>query len=110
MSKFIPTLPLSGLKSIEYKPFKWTVSPHKIDPYLTYRLIEPGYEVWNKIQLRERGLESFTERIIADNNLTENTCMNCHIPSGNNPDLSFFHNRGNNGCLLYKFDAADDTK
>jgi hypothetical protein len=86
---------------IEYKPFKWTISPHKIDPYLTYRLIEPGYEVWNKIQLRERCMENFSERIIADNNLTENTCMNCHIQSGNNPDLSFFHIRGKNGGMIF---------
>ena len=30
---------------IKYRPFDITVSKDKIDPYLTYRLIEPDYEV-----------------------------------------------------------------
>ena len=36
----------------EFKPFTWTVVKDKIDPYLTYRLIEPDYEIWNQIQIQ----------------------------------------------------------
>lgn len=82
---------------IEYKPFNWHVKESPVDGYLSYRLIEPGYEVWNKIQLVERNVESFDERILADNNLTEGACMNCHIYGNNNPDLSMFHMRGKMG-------------
>ena len=64
---------------IQYKPFKWHVKSDKVDSFLSYRLIEPGYEVWNKIQIAERNVENFDQRILADNNLTNGSCMNCHI-------------------------------
>jgi len=82
---------------IKYLPFEWTITKDKIDPCLTYRLIEPGYEVWNKIQLCERNLENFSVDVIADNNLTGGSCMNCHVFGGQNPNLSFFHLRGEKG-------------
>lgn len=89
-----------GGRWIQYAPFSWTIAEDKIDPYISYRLIEPGYEVWNAIQLRERSLESFTERVIADNNLTDRSCMNCHTYTRNDPSLSFFHLRGKNGGTI----------
>lgn len=33
----------------EYKSFTWMVAKDKIDPFLTYRLIEPDYEVWHQV-------------------------------------------------------------
>lgn len=83
-----------------YKPFYWEVVSDEIDPYLSYRLIEPGYEVWNSIQLCERHLETFNERVLADNNLTEGACMNCHIYGNQNSGLSMFHLRGPNGGTI----------
>ena len=85
---------------IKYLPFEWKISKDKIDPFLTYRLIEPGYEVWNKIQLCERNLENFSVIVLADNNLTETSCMNCHIFGNQNPNLSFFHLRGEKGGTI----------
>lgn len=82
---------------IKYHPFEWTIAEEKIDPYLTYRLIEPGYEVWHKIQLCERNLENFSVKVFADNNLTDMSCMNCHVFGNQNPNFSFFHLRGKNG-------------
>lgn len=90
----------SNNKWIKYAPFHWTVVPDKIDPYLSYRLIEPGYEVWNKIQLCEREIETFKERVIADNNLTDGSCMNCHIYGNQDGALSMFHLRGPNGGTI----------
>lgn len=87
-------------KWIRYAPFPWTIAPERIDPFLSYRLIEPGYEVWNAIQLRERCLESFDERVIADNNLLQGACMNCHIYGNQDPALSFFHLRGKQGGMI----------
>jgi hypothetical protein len=83
-----------------YKPFLWTVTEDRIDPYLSYRLIEPGYEVWNKLLLCERHLESFKVRILADNALTENSCMNCHTYGNQDPGTSFFHLRGPGGGTI----------
>lgn len=91
---------LVGKEWIRYAPFHWQVAPEKIDSYLSYRLIEPGYEVWNTLQLRERNLENFDERIIADNNLTDGSCMNCHIYGNQDPSLSLFHLRGAQGGTI----------
>ena len=87
-------------KSIKYQPFEWKIVEDKIDPYLTYRLIEQGFKVSNKIRLCERNLESFSERVIADNNLTEFSCMNGHILGNQNPNLSFFYIQGEKGGLV----------
>ena len=46
-------------KWLRYPSFYWQVVPEKLDSYISYRLIEPGYEVWNKIQLCEREINSF---------------------------------------------------
>ncbi|MDR2498666.1 MAG: hypothetical protein LBD28_04425 [Tannerellaceae bacterium] len=85
---------------ISYKAFRWQISEQKIDPFITYRLIEPGYEVWNHIRLCERNITSFSERIFADNKLADRACMNCHIPTNQNPQLSFFHIRGPKGGTI----------
>lgn len=85
---------------IQYAPFEWLVAADPIDPYLSYRLTEPGYEVWNDIQLVERNLESFGERVVADNNLTDRSCMNCHIYGNQDPDLSLFHIPGEKGGMI----------
>ena len=81
----------------QYMPFLWHVTRDTLDPFLSYRLIEPGYEVWKSIQLAERHVETFGERIIADNQLTGNNCMNCHTYGNQDPGLSFFHLRGPGG-------------
>jgi hypothetical protein len=87
-------------RRIRYAPFRWLITRDRIDPYLSYRLIEPGYEVWNTIQLKERHLESFGERTIADSNLAEGACMNCHIYGNQDAGLSFFHVRGKRGGTI----------
>ena len=80
----------------------WTihVSPYPIDPYLTYRLIEPGFEVWDDLEIIERSLESFDARPISDWRNTRNKCMNCHIHSQGRGDLSMFYLRGEGGGAI----------
>lgn len=90
---------------LQYPPFTWQVAPEKIDGYLSYRLIEPGYEVWNTIQLRERNIETFDEKVIADNNLVDGNCMNCHIYGNQSGDLSLFHLRGEKGGTILNRDG-----
>ena len=80
-----------------FPAFTWQVADEAVDPYLSYRLIEPSYKVWNKMQLRERNVENFDERILVDNQDLGGTCVNCHIPSGQRGDLSFFQLRGQQG-------------
>ena len=83
-----------------YKTFFWDVSEEAIDPYLTYRLIEPDYEIYQNLSLRERCVENFDERPIADYGLVGNRCMNCHTYGGQSPQLSMLYVRGEGGGAI----------
>lgn len=84
------------------RSFCWTVIPDKIDRYLSYRLIEPAYEVWNMLSINERDLESFSERKLADNNITSYACMNCHTSNRAADPTTFLHVRGAKGGTVYR--------
>ena len=90
---------------LRYPSFTWQVVADKLDAYVSYRLIEPGYEVWNALQIRERCIENFEERILADNSRTEGKCMNCHVHGGNSGNLSMFHLRGEGGGTVLNRDG-----
>ena len=66
------TVSVTALKDgrwTEYKSFSWHVVKDKLDPWLTYRLIEPDYEVWNNLQIIQRCVEDFEyERNMAEAN------------------------------------------
>lgn len=81
---------------------EWTflVSEDPIDPCLTYRLIEPGFEVWDDLEIHERNLETFETRVLSDWRHTENKCMNCHIHAQGRGDLSMFYLRGEGGGAI----------
>ena len=83
-----------------YKRFHWYVVRDSIDSYLTYRLIEPGYSVWNRLQIKQRCVENFDEYALADYNLQENRCMNCHTPGSQSPQLSMLYVRGKGGGAI----------
>ena len=85
--------------------FAWHVVADSVDAYVSYRLIEPGYEVWNALQIRERCVENFNERILADNARTGRGCMNCHIHGQGRGDLSMFHLRGKGGGTVLNRDG-----
>jgi|WetSurMetagenome_2_1015567.scaffolds.fasta_scaffold00009_77 hypothetical protein len=96
---------LAGGKWLEYKPFLFYVSPDKIDPFLSYRLIEPGYEVYYKLQICQRNLENFEEKVIIDNNLIKGGCINCHTYNFQDPSTSFFHLRHKEGGTMIQKDG-----
>ena len=73
----------------------WTISAEPIDRYLSYRLIEPAYEVWSGIQIEQRDMESFGTVLLGDNRNAGHTCMNCHTSNRNG--TSFMHLRGAKG-------------
>ncbi len=88
-----------------YRPFHWTVTNDSIDPYLTYRLIEPDYEVYQNLTLQERCLENFDERSISNYGLVGNRCMNCHTYGSQNPNLSMLYVRGEGGGAILNRDG-----
>ena len=78
--------------------FSWTVMADPIDRYMSYRLIEPAYEVWSGIQIEQRDLTSFSTRLLGDNRNAEKCCMNCHTSNRNG--TSFMHLRGAKGGTI----------
>lgn len=80
-------------KWVEYAPIKWTIAPEPIDSYIAYRLIAPGYTLWNKMGLYQRNLENYTETAIIENKMSGRNCVNCHSFCMQNPDKMLFHMR-----------------
>jgi len=85
---------------IEYKSFHWQVVADKIDPYLTYRLIEPDYEIWNNVQIQQRCVENFDVNALGHYEQLENRCMNCHTFANQDPQLSMMYVRGPGGGAI----------
>jgi len=77
-----------------YAPFNIFVATDSIDSHLAYRLIDPGYEMWDQMGIYIRNLQNFDEQPVITNNLTSRGCMNCHSFHNYNPDRMMFHSRG----------------
>lgn len=84
-----------------YKPFSIYVSADGIDPYIAYRLIEPGYEKWYKMGIYQRSLADYTQTVILENSQTDHNCMNCHSFCNRNPQQMMFHLRGGKQAGTY---------
>lgn len=73
--------------------FKIYISSDPIDPYLSYRLIEPGYEVWGNMGIYQRCLANYEEDAIFENSRVKEICVNCHATNQGNPEEYIFHQR-----------------
>ena len=85
---------------IQYKTFHWQVVTDQVDPYLTYRLIEPDYEIWNNVQIQQRCMENFETNALGHYEELDNRCMNCHTFANQDPNLSMMYVRGENGGAI----------
>jgi hypothetical protein len=86
----------------KFESFVQTVTADKIDPFLYYRLLHPGYESWTEISIVRRNLESFREKTVVANNVLEQNCINCHTFNKHKEGDFMFHVRGNNGGTYFK--------
>ena len=92
-----------------YLPFHWSVSSDAMDAYLVYRLLEPGYEIWNEMGIYQRRLADYEETAIISNHLTGHNCINCHSFPNQDPNQMVLHMRGKGGGT-YLFQSGDITK
>ena len=95
-----------------FEPFGIRVSADPIDYGLTYRLIEPGYEVYSHMGIYERELASFRQRPLLENTQFEG-CVNCHASRKDDPGTWTLHIRGSHGATLLRLSGeirAYDTK
>jgi hypothetical protein len=89
-------------KWTKYPSFKNHVATDSIDSYLVYRLIDPGYELWNRMGIYQRSLENFWSFPIMINNISDDNCMNCHSFCRNSSEIMSFHMRAaNSGTIVY---------
>jgi len=88
-----------------FAPLTFTIASEPIDSWLAYRLIEPGYENWNRMGIYQRCLENFEEKPIIINRLTDGNCMNCHSFCRNDPQTMLFHIRQKHAGTMFVKDG-----
>ncbi len=77
------------------------IAEQKIDPYLFYRLLLPGYESWSEISIKERNLENFDESSLIENSIVDQNCVNCHSFNQGKTSSFMFHVRGSMGGTYF---------
>lgn len=80
-------------KWMAYQPFTIHVAAEEIDPYIAYRLVQPGYYYWNQMGIYQRNLENYEQTAIYENKNTDFNCVNCHSFPTRNPEKMLFHQR-----------------
>ena len=87
-----------------FEPFGIFVSPDDIDYGLTYRLLEPGYEIYSHMGVYERDLSSFRQRALLENTQFDG-CVNCHASRQGDPGTWTLHIRGSHGATLLRLNG-----
>jgi len=77
------------------------VAEEPVDPYIAYRLIEPGYALWNKMGIYQRDLSGYNESVVFVNKMTNYNCVNCHSFCERNPDKMLFHLRAKHAGTVF---------
>ena len=89
---------------VHFKPFKFSVAEEPIDAFVSYRLIEPGYELYRQLGIYQRNLTTFDEVPVYENNREyadgENHCINCHNFRMGSTESMLFHVRSNHGGTI----------
>ena len=89
---------------VHFKPYTFSVAEEPIDAFLSYRLIEPGYELYRQLGIYQRNLTSFEEVPVYENNREysdgENHCVNCHNFRMGSTESMLFHVRANHGGTI----------
>ena len=93
------------MEGISYRPFPIYIHSDSIDPYVVYRLIEPGYESWSRMSISQRSLVSWNESTVVSNASNERGCINCHSFSDGRPERMLFHSRVNNAGTVFVLDG-----
>ena len=103
----------SGNQWTAYSPFKMTVSD-EIDPFISYRVIMPSVESYERLSINQRDLTSFSEKVIYSNAMVQNAdkgqCINCHHYKNYSTDNMQFHARQYLGGTIMVIDGELQKK
>ncbi len=85
---------------VHFPRYHFQVAEEEIDPYVTFRLIEPGYELYQQLGIYQRNLTNFEVTTIYENyrDITGegSHCINCHNFQNNDAERMYLHVRENN--------------
>ncbi len=86
---------------LAFSPFEIRVAEQPIDQFISYRLIEPSYIVYDYMEIAQRDLTSFAETQIFNNKVScdnpQGQCINCHSYQNYKTDNMLFHARVTRG-------------
>ena len=90
---------------VRFKPFNIYIAEEEIDPYISYRNIQPSYVAFEKIAIRQRNLTNYEESDIYNNmpltNEKTGQCINCHSYQNYKTSRMLFHMRqGYGGTMI----------
>lgn len=89
---------------LQFRKFCITVAADSIDNYVSYRLIEPSYLIYEYMEICQRNVSNFDETVIYNNKVAaegqKGQCINCHSYQNYHTDNMLFHVRANNGCTV----------
>lgn len=98
----------------QHPAYSLTVAEEDIDPYLSYRLIEPSYELYRQLGIYQRNLTTFEEKPIYENNASfdqeNNHCINCHNYQNYSTKHMLFHVRATHGGTVFVNDGKADKR
>ncbi len=84
-------------KWLSYKSFPIYVAKDTIDPYISYRLIQPSYVAYEDLAIVQRNLTSYDESDIYNNRMIhteeKGQCINCHSFQNYETKNMLFHMR-----------------
>ena len=85
--------------------FNVHIADDEIDSWLSYRLIEPSYVAFEKIDIMQRNLTSFEEQAIASTHIggRKDQCINCHSYQNHKTENMVYHIRGAEGGTMLTY-------
>ena len=91
-------------KWTSYKTFTISVAEEEIDPYVSYRLIQPSYVAYESLYIEQRNITNYENDDIYSNMLVQTEqdgqCINCHSYQNYKTDHMLFHMRQSFGGTM----------
>lgn len=85
---------------LKFNPIVNHIADEPIDKFLAYRKLGPLYNLYKKMGIYQRNLETFDEKPILLNRQTGDNCMNCHNFWNHGTERWLLHLRGGPGTSM----------
>jgi hypothetical protein len=94
----------------QYQTIVNTIAQERIDPFLVYRFMTPSSYFPKRMQICQRNLETFHERVVLDTGSFGNGCAHCHSFVDHAPDQMLIGIRSTSfpSATLYVHDGRID--